>query len=119
VPTLVARATPSSSSLKAGVEIAARERSFGDAARAKALVGTVRAYREAMRGFAAMGDLDVWYARIDAGSMLEELRAGHDRKLAKSLQRSAAKAYSNDGLRALAELTREVDGEPRFVSNPR
>jgi uncharacterized protein (DUF2252 family) len=104
--------------LAASVEIATRDRGFGEAVRAKTVIGTVRAYREAMRRFAAMRDLDVWYARIDAGSMLEELRAGHDRKLAKNLQRSAVKAYSNDGLRALAELTREVDGEPRIVSNP-
>jgi uncharacterized protein (DUF2252 family) len=54
--------------LAASFEIAARGRAFGDADRAAAVLGAVRAYREAMVGFAAMGDLDVWYARLDAGA---------------------------------------------------
>jgi uncharacterized protein (DUF2252 family) len=50
--------------------------------------------------------------------MLLELQTEHDRKLASALQRSATKARSNDGLRALAALTHEVDGQPMIASEP-
>jgi uncharacterized protein (DUF2252 family) len=100
--------------LTASVEIAGRERGFANADRSAAVLGTVRAYREAMTQFAAMGDLDVWYSHLDAQTMVERLRSAHDAKLAKELHQSIQKAQSNDGRRALATLTR--DG--RFVSDP-
>ena len=65
-----------------------------------------------------MGDLDVWYARLDADSIIRELRAAHNRKGAAIVRRSSVKARSNDGLRALAKLTQLVDGQPRIVSDP-
>jgi uncharacterized protein (DUF2252 family) len=46
------------------------------------------------------------------------VRAGHDAKLAKTLKRAIGKARLNDGRRALATLTRQIDGEPRIVSEP-
>jgi uncharacterized protein (DUF2252 family) len=104
--------------LAASFEIAGRQRNFRDGERMTIALGTVRAYRRAMRQFGAMGDLQVWYARLDARAMLEELRRQHDRKLARALNRSVAKARAKDGVRALAKLTHEVDGEPRFVSEP-
>jgi uncharacterized protein (DUF2252 family) len=100
--------------LTASVEIAGRERGFGGADRSAAVLGTVRAYREAMTTFAAMGDLDVWYAHMDAQTMVDQLRNAHDAKLAKTLQQSILKAQSNDGHRALTTLTRNG----RFVSDP-
>jgi uncharacterized protein (DUF2252 family) len=104
--------------LAASVEIAARERELTAADRSAAVRAVVQTYREAMRQFASMGDLDVWYARLDVRATLAELRAGPDSKAAKSVRRGAAKARLNDGRRALASLTREVDGEPRIVSEP-
>jgi uncharacterized protein (DUF2252 family) len=104
--------------LAASFEIAARDRNFGAADRAKAVLGVARAYREALRQFARVGELAVWYARLDAGELVADVREGHDRKLAKTVQRSAAKAYGRDRFRALAKLTHEVDGEPRIVSDP-
>jgi uncharacterized protein (DUF2252 family) len=104
--------------LGASVEIAGRERGFDRADRSGAVAGLVRAYRETMRKFATMGDLDVWYAQLDARSLVGRLRAEHERRLARAVQRSAAKARLNDNWRAFSKLTRQVDGEPRFVSEP-
>ena len=104
--------------LAASVEIAGRERAFRKSDRRNAVLESVNAYRCAITRFAAMGNLAVWYARLDVAAILGELRAGHDRKLAKSLARTAAKAESNDSMRALSTLTRDVDGEPRIVSEP-
>ena len=104
--------------LAASLEIAARERDFRDSDRAALVRGAVRTYRETMARFAALGDLDVWYARLNARSILDRVKAGHDRKLVKRLKRSVDKARTNDGTRALAKLTRSVDGELRIVSTP-
>jgi uncharacterized protein (DUF2252 family) len=104
--------------LAASVEIAARDRGFGHADRTKAVLGVTRAYREAMLKLAAVGELEVWYARLDAREALARVRAGHDRKAERALQRSVAKARMRDGRRALAKLTHEVDGGPRIRSEP-
>jgi uncharacterized protein (DUF2252 family) len=104
--------------LATSFEIAARERDFADVDRAAAVVGVVRAYRETMRQFAALGDLDVWYARLDAETMLAEVREGRDKALEKLMQRSMAKARRKDGREALAKLTHDAEGEPRFLSDP-
>jgi uncharacterized protein (DUF2252 family) len=104
--------------LAASLEVAGRARGFAQADREAAVLGGVRAYREAMRRFGGIGDLDVWYARLDAQAVLDELRAAHDPKLAKQLEREIAKARARDGRAVLATLTREVDGETRIVSEP-
>ena len=104
--------------LAASFEIAGRHRDFGKADRTDAVTAVVRTYRQAMRTFAGMGNLEVWYSRLDAGAIAAELRKEHDRKLAKTLQGSMARAQSNDARHSLATLTHEVDGELRFVSEP-
>ncbi len=104
--------------LAASLEIAGRERGFGPAERSGSVRGAVRAYREAMRRFALLGDLDVWYARLDARSIRDVVQLERDRKLARAVQRSVARAHSNDAMRALSRLTHEVEGELRIVSEP-
>jgi hypothetical protein len=104
--------------LAASIEIAGRQRAFKKSDRSNAVLGAVSAYRGAMTQFAAMGNVGVWYARLDVAAILGKLQAAHDRKLAKSLRRTAAKGESNDSMRALSTLTRKVDGQPRIVSEP-
>jgi uncharacterized protein (DUF2252 family) len=104
--------------LAASFEICGRDRGFDDDARRSAVLSAVRSYREAMRSFAAMGDLDVWYSRMDVESIYERLRRESDRKQAKSVARAEAKARTKDSLKALSRLTHEVDGELRIVSDP-
>jgi uncharacterized protein (DUF2252 family) len=104
--------------LAASFEVASRHLDFRIVDRDRAVIGVVRAYRQAIREFATMGDLDVWYARLDADSIIRELRAAHNRKGAAIVRRSSVKARSNDGLRGLAKLTEMVDGQPRIVSDP-
>jgi uncharacterized protein DUF2252 len=104
--------------LATSVEIAGRQRDLSRGERKDLVRALVSAYRTAIREFASMGDLDVWYSRLDARAMIEALRADRDRKQTKGLRRAVGKARSNDGRRALSTLTRSVDGEPRFVSEP-
>jgi uncharacterized protein (DUF2252 family) len=104
--------------LAASFAIAGRELSFSDSEGKTAVLTAVRSYRKAIRRFAAMGDLDVWYARLDAKAIDEELRRGAPRQARRTLRRSEAKAYRHDRMGALGKLTHEVDGEPRIVSDP-
>ena len=104
--------------LATSFEICARERGLTDTERRALVLGVMRFYREAMSEFARMGDLAVWYSRLDASVIEARLRADNDRNQAKSVQRIAAKAQTKDNLKALAKLTHVVDGRVRIVSDP-
>ncbi len=103
--------------LAASFEIAARENGFKGKERRAVLSTVAREYREAMRGFAKRRNLEVWYARLDAETVLRLLRA-EGPELAKRAEKGVAKAHAKDSLRALDRLTHEVDGELRIVSRP-
>jgi len=104
--------------LAASLAIAGRARGFGRRDRRQAVLGGMAGYRRAMRGFAAMRNLDVWYARIEVESRLAELRPLLDEGNVRKVERNLAKARSKDSLRALRKLTRQQDGELRIVSDP-
>jgi hypothetical protein len=104
--------------LAASLAIAGRDRGFSKKERRSILRESVRRYREAMREFAAMRNLDVWYARFDVESTLEELRQLAPRKEVERVKKNVAKAQTKDSLKALDRLTHDVDGEPRIVSDP-
>ncbi len=104
--------------LAASFEICGRDRGFDDDVRRSAVLTAVRSYREAMRSFAAMGDLAVWYSRIDVATIADRLRRANETKQAKNVARAEAKARTKDSLKAMSRLTHEVDGELRIVSDP-
>src|SRR4249919_2744298 len=58
--------------MAASFTTAARNNGFSKADTQAATLASVRAYREAMAGFAQMGTMDIWYAHLDE----DELRAG-------------------------------------------
>ena len=104
--------------LAASFEVAGRNRDFDADERRAAVLAAVRSYREAMREFAAMRNLEVWYARLDSDRIEARLRARHDTNQARAVARSAVKARTKDSLRALGRLTEDVNGEPRILSHP-
>jgi uncharacterized protein (DUF2252 family) len=104
--------------LVASFEICGRDRGFDDAERQRILIGVTRAYRNAMRDFAAMDNLEVWYSRLDSAGIEERLRSEHDRKQSKAVAQNVAKAQTKDSLKALDKLTHVVDGEVRIISDP-
>ena len=59
--------------LAASFAIAGRVRGFATRDIGNAVLTTVSSYREAMREFAGMGNLEVWYARLDVERILAEL----------------------------------------------
>ena len=104
--------------LVASFAVAGRDRGFDAKQRRSINRAVTRAYREAIRGFAEMSNLDLWYSRID----LEEIAALAAQQVAgkqlKRFERNVAKARSKDSLRAFGKLTEIVDGEPRIASDP-
>jgi Uncharacterized protein conserved in bacteria (DUF2252) len=102
--------------LVASIAIAGRERGFGTGQQRKSIASAAGAYREAIRRFAAMRNIDVWYSRIDVDSRLGELRSQVDGRRLRDVERNLEKARSKDSLRALRKLTREEDGEVRIVA---
>ena len=76
------------------------------------------AYRGAMRQFATMSALDVWYAKLDLDQITATVAANMDARRVKMLRDVRVKAQSRDNLQAFGKLTHLVDGEPRFVSTP-
>ena len=104
--------------LAASFEIAGRNRDFKLSERRTAVLAAVRMYREAMRTFAAMRNLDIWYSRLDADKISADLRDSHHQRQARAVARSVAKARTKDSMKAFSRLTHDVDGEPRIVSDP-
>jgi hypothetical protein len=71
-----------------------------------------------MREFAAMRNLDVWYARLDVDTVLADLAKVADRKEMETAKKSVKKASQKNSLKAFDRLVHVVDGEPRFISDP-
>ena len=104
--------------LAASMVIAARENGFTGRERAAIVRATVRSYRERMRGFAAMGNLDVWYARVEADSLRALAVERLDSRRGKLVSRALAKARAHDTLQAFDRLTEVVDGKRRIAAAP-
>jgi uncharacterized protein (DUF2252 family) len=91
---------------------------FTDKERRTTVLAAAREYRTAMRSFADMSSLAVWYARLDVDEVLPEIEAQTDRARVKLLRKSLAKTRTRDSMQALTKLTHEIGGEPRIVSRP-
>jgi len=68
-----------------------------------------------MRDFAALGNLEVWYARFDIESVLERYQAQLRPKAVKGTRKALAKARTRDSMSSFSKLTQLVDGQPRIV----
>jgi uncharacterized protein (DUF2252 family) len=116
--------------MAASFTIAARNNGFAKADTRAATLASVRAYREAMAGFAQMGTMDIWYAHLDEDELMTAVRsaaakASKTKKEAKAAkrarkgaQKNVQKAHTRDSLQALAKLGELVDGHYRIVSQP-
>lgn len=104
--------------LGASLEICGRERGFDSKARRAIVKTAAEAYREAMREFARMGTLDVWYAHMDADDLYERMAHKASKSERKEAEELLDKARSKNSARAIKKLTEVVDGELRIVNEP-
>ena len=104
--------------LVASFAVAGRDRGFGAAERQAVNLAVTRAYREAMRDFARMRTMDIWYARLNVDDIAARYSAEATGKELRRFHANVAKAQSKDSIKALGKLTHVVDGELRIAGDP-
>ena len=98
--------------------VAGRDNGLGAKKRRRVGLATVAAYRTAMREFAAMPVLGVWYARFDVEDALARLKSDMPKKAVRRTKTQMAKARTRDSTQALAKLTTVKDGRRQIISDP-
>jgi uncharacterized protein (DUF2252 family) len=104
--------------MAASAEIAGREIGLPTDPRREIVIACVHEYHEAMREFAAISHLDVWYERINASELVGRFGGTLGRKGRIQFGEPWVRARRKTSLQAVKKLTEEVDGEPRFRSVP-
>jgi len=104
--------------MAASAEIAGRDIGIPADRRRRLVRDCVREYREAMRGFAGESHLEVWYERINASELVDHFGGRLGKRGRILFTKPFAKARRKTSLRAVARLTEQVDGTPRFRHVP-
>jgi uncharacterized protein (DUF2252 family) len=104
--------------LAASLAVAGRANGYARKIRRGIVLAMAERYRRAMGEFAAMRDLDVWYARADVDDLAGTLGAQLDKARRKQLDKARTKAMTRDSLQAYKKLTAAVDGSRRIVADP-
>jgi uncharacterized protein (DUF2252 family) len=101
--------------LTASMLIAARSNDFAIKDQDRIVLDTARAYRTTMREFAAMTNLEVWYARLEVEPVLRQFQSQFKPEQVKRTQRALAKAQTRDSMSAFSKLAQRVDGRAEIV----
>ncbi|MEV7892517.1 DUF2252 domain-containing protein [Streptomyces sp. NPDC002817] len=101
--------------LAASVVVAARENGHSEAKAHRAAVEATAAYRTSIHRLAGLGELAVWYERMDADTLLPLVRSARHRRRVES---SLTRARRRTSLQALGKLTEVVDGRHRIINDP-
>lgn len=104
--------------LATSVEIVGRERGFDARQRRSIVLSTVGEYRRAVREFATIHNLDVWYALLDAAKIQALWGTTAKTKEVKKIEAEFTQPHLRDNVRAFEKLTHRVDGQLRIVSHP-
>ncbi len=101
--------------LAASMIIAARDNNYGAKDQDRIVLDTVNEYRTAMRTFAAMPNLEVWYAHLEIESVLQQFASQVKRGQVKRAEATLAKAHTRDSMAAFSKLTQRVNGNAEIV----
>ena len=104
--------------LAASVAVAGRDYGYPVKKRTTIVRRLVGAYREAIRQFAAMNHLDVWYARASVDDIQKLLRSEANQSQIRRFDETVAKGTRRDSARAFSKLTVKGNGEPRIRADP-
>ena len=104
--------------LAASLAVVGRENGFTGKERRTVVLACGESYRTAMREFADMPMLGVWYAHLDVEDVVARFASRLTKDRLKKTEKSIAKARTRDSMQALDKLTVEVDGRRRFISDP-
>ncbi len=116
--------------MAASFTIAARNNGFSAGDVRDVTLAAVAGYRDAMAGFAVMGNMEIWYAHRSeqeimqamssflAGGVRNKKEAAEAKQAEKFARKNVLKAHTRDSLQALSKLGEVVDGHYRIVSQP-
>jgi uncharacterized protein (DUF2252 family) len=104
--------------LAASLEVAARDNGFPGKKRRAIVAAAVARYRGAMREFAGMTNLEVWYAHADMEMLRQQGGSQLKARGRKQVDKGLAKARTRDSMQEVGKLTYMVDGQPRIISDP-
>ncbi|HTU87675.1 MAG TPA: DUF2252 domain-containing protein [Solirubrobacteraceae bacterium] len=101
--------------LAASMLIAARDNGYATRDQDRIVLDTVTSYREAMRTFAGMDNLAVWYAHLEIEPLLAQYEGYLKRTQIKRTKAQIAKARTRDSMSAFSKLTGQSDGQAGIV----
>ena len=104
--------------LAASLVVAGRDNGFTARDCRIIVLAGVQGYRTAMRVFAGMSMLDVWYAHLEIEKAIRDVRSQLAKRGRSLTQKTLAKARTRDSMEALSKLTTAVDGQHRIISDP-
>lgn len=104
--------------LSASLVIAGRANGFGSKERASVVRATVRSYRERMRSYAGLGNLDVWYTRFEADELQEQFAPVFSSGDHGRWEHARERARAHDTLQVFDKLTHVIDGRRQIAPDP-
>jgi uncharacterized protein (DUF2252 family) len=104
--------------LVASLVVAGRDNGFTDADTRRVALAAGARYRTAMREFAGLATMAVWYSRLDVEDAIAQFKSQLRKGAVKKSRAMAAKVRTRDSTQAVAKLTRVVDGRREIISDP-
>jgi uncharacterized protein (DUF2252 family) len=104
--------------LAASVLISARENGYPGKDQDQVVLDTVAQYRTAMAAFAAMNNLEVWYARAEIEQLLQQFGSQLTTRISRRTGKALAKARARDSMTASSKLTQVQVGGARIIADP-
>jgi uncharacterized protein (DUF2252 family) len=104
--------------LAASLEVAARDNGFPGKKRRAIVTAAAARYRQIMRLFADMTNLEVWYTIADVEQLREQAMSQLKARGRKKFEKGLTKARTRDSMQEVGKLTRLVDGQPKIISDP-
>jgi uncharacterized protein (DUF2252 family) len=101
--------------LAASMLIGARDNGFAAKDQQRIVLETVGQYRQAIRNFAGMPNLEVWYAHLDVDAALAEYTPLLKPGMVKRTEKNLAKARTKDSMSSLSKLCERVNGRVEIV----
>src|SRR4051794_21618200 len=101
--------------LAASMVIGAIDNGFSGKQQERVALETAEAYRTAMRTFAGMRTLDVWYSHLDVDEVLDRFAPQFKVRQIKRTKKNLAKARTRDSMSAFGKLTHVVNGKVEIV----
>ena len=104
--------------LAASIAVAGRDNGFSRKDRGKAVLETVRRYRDASAEFGTMRALDVWYARADRDEVEQIVRNKPTSSGRKNVGQALQKARGSGSLKGFTKLCEMTDDGVRIKADP-